>query len=57
VPLLEHATRLEFAGGMTLKFDPNFSFFAQAGYQFAVGGSNDIRRDGVKGDLGLRYTW
>ncbi len=32
VPLLEHATRLEFAGGVTLKFDPNFSFFAQAGY-------------------------
>lgn len=56
MPLLEHATRLEFAGGVTLKLEPNLSFYAQAGYQFAIGQSN-ARRDGVKGDIGLRYIW
>jgi outer membrane autotransporter protein len=55
VPLVAHATRVEFAGGVTLKIDPSLSFYAQAGYQFAT--DNNIRRDGVKGDLGLRFTW
>jgi hypothetical protein len=56
VPLVEQATRLEFAGGLTFKIQPNLSFYAQAGYQFAVSPS-DARRNGVKGDIGLRYTW
>ena len=55
VPLVEHATRVEFAGGVSLKLNPNLSFYAQAGYQFAT--DSDIRRDGVKGDIGLRFTW
>jgi hypothetical protein len=50
------ARRLEFAGGLTFKLQPNLSFYAPAGYQFAVAPS-DARRDGVKGDIGLRYTW
>jgi outer membrane autotransporter protein len=57
VPLLEGATRLEFAGGGTVKINPNWSFFGQAGYQFAVASSNNIRRNGFTGDFGLRYTW
>jgi outer membrane autotransporter protein len=56
VPLLEKATRLEFAGGLTYKLNTKFSFYTQAGYQFAVGPDN-TRRDGFKGDIGLRYTW
>jgi hypothetical protein len=29
---------------------------AQAGYQFGVAPAN-TRRNGVKGNIGLRYTW
>ena len=56
VPLLEHATRLEFAGGLTYKLNTNLSFYAQTGYEFAIS-PKDARRDGVRGDIGLRYTW
>jgi outer membrane autotransporter protein len=56
VPLDEAATRLEFAGGGTVKVSANWSAYAQAGYQFAVGASN-VRRSGFTGDIGLRYTW
>jgi len=56
VPLLEQATRLEFAGGISYKLNQNLSFYAQGGYQFAVAPS-DVRRDGIKGDFGLRFTW
>jgi len=59
VPLLERATRLEFAGGMTAKLGAKWSVFAQGGFQFATSdnGANGIRRDGVKGDFGVKYTW
>jgi outer membrane autotransporter protein len=56
VPLLNHSTRLEFAGGLTYKLQPNLSAYAQAGYEFAIS-PNNVQRDGVKGDIGLRYTW
>jgi outer membrane autotransporter protein len=56
VPLVEHATWLEFAGGVTYKLNPSLSFYAQAGYQFAVAPGN-ISRDGFAGDIGLRFTW
>ena len=55
---VEQATRLEFAGGVTAKLTANWSLYAQGGYQFAAGEpSNDIRRDGVMGDVGMRYNW
>jgi outer membrane autotransporter protein len=57
VPLLEQATRLEFAGGLSAKLLPGLSVYAQAGYQFAVSGTDGGRRDGVKGDFGVHYTW
>jgi len=57
VPLLEEATRLEFAGGLSAKILPGLSLYAQAGYQFAVSGTDGGRRDGVKGDFGVHYTW
>jgi outer membrane autotransporter protein len=56
VPLDEQATRLEFAGGLTYKLNGSLSFYGQGGYDFAVA-PNNIRRDGVKGDFGLRWTW
>ena len=57
VPLLEQATRLEFAGGFSAKIFRGLSLYAQAGYQFAVSGTDGGRRDGVKGDFGVHYTW
>ena len=57
VPLSEQATRLEFAGGLSAKLLPGLSLYAQAGYQFAVSGTDGGRRDGVKGDFGVRYSW
>ena len=56
VPLVEQATWLEFAGGVTFTLNPSLSFYAQAGYQFAVAPSN-VSRDGFSGNLGLRITW
>ncbi|SFL62419.1 outer membrane autotransporter barrel domain-containing protein [Bradyrhizobium sp. NFR13] len=57
VLLSEQATRLEFAGGLSAKLLPGVSLYAQGGYQFAVSGTDGGRRDGVRGDLGLHYTW
>ena len=57
VPLLEKATRLEFAGGLSAKILPGLSLYAQAGYQFAVSPTDGGRRDGVKGDFGVHYAW
>ena len=57
VPLLEQATRLEFAGGLSAKILPGLSLYGQAGYQFAVNGTDGGRRDGVKGNFGVHYAW
>jgi outer membrane autotransporter protein len=57
VPLLAQATRLEFAGGLSAKLLPGLSLYAQAGYQFAVDGTDGGGRDGVKGNFGVRYSW
>ncbi len=55
VPLIGHAMRLEFAGGVTAKLNARFSLFAQAGYQFGLDGA--FIRNGVQGGVGLRYVW
>ncbi len=57
VPLLEEAKRLEFGGGLSMKANDKLSFYASADYQFAVGNTDGGRRDGVRGAVGLRYTW
>ena len=57
VPLLEQATRLEFAGGLSAKLLPGLTLYAQAGYQFAVSGTDGGKRDGVKGNFGVHYAW
>ncbi|WP_342637438.1 autotransporter outer membrane beta-barrel domain-containing protein [Rhizobium jaguaris] len=57
VPLLEEGTRVDLSAGVTTKINARLSFYAQAGYQFAVGNTDGGERDGVRGDFGLRYTW
>jgi outer membrane autotransporter protein len=58
VPLLQQSTQLEFAAGLTFKYNPLLSFYTQAGYEFAVGGDTDGgKRQGVKGDIGVRLTF
>jgi outer membrane autotransporter protein len=57
VPLLERATLLETAAGLTARLSNRWSVYAQGGYQFALNGTDGGRRDGIKGDLGVRYTW
>ena len=39
VPLLQQSTQLEFAAGLTTKLNARVSFYVQAGYEFAVGGT------------------
>jgi len=56
VPLSEHATRVEFAGGVKYTLAPSWSLFAQGGYQFAVAPSS-IRRNGAEGAFGVHFTW
>jgi outer membrane autotransporter protein len=55
VPLIEEATRLEFAGGVTALLGRGVSLYAQAGYQFGLDGA--FLRNAVQGDVGLRYVW
>jgi len=57
VLLLQQATRLEFAGGLSAKILPGLSLYAQAGYLVAVSGTDGGRRDGFKGHFGVHYTW
>jgi outer membrane autotransporter protein len=58
VPLIERGKRLQFGGGLTAKINANLFLYANADYEFAVGNSNSgARRDGVRGAVGLRYTW
>jgi outer membrane autotransporter protein len=57
VPLLSQATRLDLAAGLTARITANVSLYAQGGYQFAIANTAGGQRDGVMGDLGLRYTW
>jgi hypothetical protein len=55
VPLIEEATRLEFAGGVKAKLGGGVSLYAQAGYQFAP--DSAFIRNGIQGDIGLRHVW
>jgi len=57
VPLLEKATRLEFAGGVSARILPGLTLYGQAGYQFAVSGTDGGTRDGIRADLGVHYAW
>ena len=56
VPLLEAATRLEFALGLTARVTPRLSLYGQAGYQFATAGQGE-RRDALQAAFGGRYVW
>jgi outer membrane autotransporter protein len=56
VPLVEQATSLEFAAGLTIQHDAMLSLYIQAGYQFTVAPSS-IQQRGITGNVGLRYAW
>ena len=57
VPLLEQATRLQLGGGVSVRMNANTSVYANADYQFAVGNTDGGQRDGIRGAIGVRYTW
>ena len=57
VPLLTRATLLQLGGGLTAKINANVSLFANADYEFAVGGTEGDKQNSVQGALGVRYTW
>jgi hypothetical protein len=40
---------------MSAKLGGGVSLYAQAGYQFGLDGP--FIRDGIQGDIGLRYAW
>ena len=56
VPLVEQTTTLEFAGGLTFMRDQKLSLYIQAGYHFGIA-PKLVHERGIKGDVGLRYTW
>jgi outer membrane autotransporter protein len=55
--LLARGKRLQFGGGLTTKINPNLSLYANADYEFAVGNTDGGKRDGIRGAVGLRYSW
>jgi outer membrane autotransporter protein len=57
VPLLSQVTQLELGGGVTGRINANVSVFANVDYEFAVGGANGQKRNGVRGAIGARYSW
>jgi outer membrane autotransporter protein len=57
VPLLEQGIRLDLSAGVTAKINSGLSLYAQAGYQFAVADTDGHKRDGIRGDFGLRHSW
>lgn len=57
VPLRESAKRVEVGAGISVKMNTAISVYANADYQFAVDDSDGVKRDGVRGTLGVRYTW
>ena len=57
VPLAQQSTRMDVAAGMTAKLDTRMSLYGQLGYQFSINDSENGRRKGAWGDIGLRYTW
>jgi outer membrane autotransporter protein len=56
VPVLDYLTRLEFAGGRIYSLQPYLSFYTQFGYEWTIS-PNNVQREAVRGDIGLRYTW
>jgi len=56
VPLVSQTTRADAAMGITAKLMASLSVYAQLGYQFGLASSSE-RRNGVAGDMGVRYRW
>ncbi|TBR40390.1 MULTISPECIES: autotransporter outer membrane beta-barrel domain-containing protein [Dyella] len=56
VPLIMRTDWADVAMGLTTRFTPAVSLYAQLGYQFGIGSSNE-QREGMSGDIGLRFRW
>ncbi|QAY94575.1 hypothetical protein CWB41_01470 [Methylovirgula ligni] len=57
VPLEEQDERVEAGGGLTVKINEDFGVFANGDYEFGVGDTAGGRREGIRGALGVRYSW
>jgi hypothetical protein len=57
VPVASQVTRLELGGGLTGRINASVSVFANVDYEFAVGASENEKRNGVRGAFGAKYTW
>ena len=57
VPLLSQTTMLELGGGLTGRINAAVSVFANVDYEFAVGAAENVKRNGVRGAFGARYSW
>jgi outer membrane autotransporter protein len=55
--LLARGKRLELGGGLTARINTSLSFFANADYEFELGHTDGGKRDGIRGAVGLRYSW
>jgi outer membrane autotransporter protein len=40
-----------------VRMNTNVSFYANADYQLSVGDTDGGKRNGVRGAVGVRYTW
>jgi outer membrane autotransporter protein len=57
VPLESQANVLEFGGGLTVRINANVSVYANADYEFSVGGADNNEQSDVRGAFGARYSW
>ena len=56
VPLIQHATRLEWLGGVTAKLGNRTSLYAEASYQHELD-NDDLQRKSVRANVGFRHRW
>jgi outer membrane autotransporter protein len=57
VLLIDDLSRTEVLAGLTAKLGNQLSLYAEGSYQFIMDQPSDGIHGGVKGDVGLRYTW
>jgi outer membrane autotransporter protein len=48
---------VELGGGLTVRINANVSVYANADYEFSVGGADNNEQSDVRGAFGVRYTW
>ncbi|TBR40391.1 MULTISPECIES: autotransporter outer membrane beta-barrel domain-containing protein [Dyella] len=56
VPLIMSTDWADVAVGLTTRLNEGLSIYGQVGYQFGISSSNE-RREGIAGNIGLRFRW